>query len=368
MVAKGKFIAVRPDNVIEARYDLTSKQNDILDMVLSEVQDDGKHLYELNLDKYKKLYKKGDTNIYRDLKAAIKTFEGKGFYITKPSENKQIFFVWFASIYYSDNEGKIILEIGQKLKELLLEMKKKTFYKIEYPINFTSIYSKRIYYYLKRFEDTGWRIDNLNDLRTKLQCPESYEKYSFFKIKVLDQAYKEINEYSDIRFEYEGIKSGRKVTGIKFTIESNRAAPDVGHGEAAGDLPDGISTMLSIQYDSVRNIVKDPKGKVLSDKDCETLLSGSYYANNLDLLKQNYDFAIHNVSNIGSIVAVLLDMIKNPDKYQEKIPVSGPKKDKITNKSSKQNGFNNFKGRDYNKEDIEKMEKTLLEKSRQELI
>jgi len=34
-------------------------------------------------------------------------------------------------------------------------------YKIEYPLNFRSIYSKRLYYYLKRFEDTGWRIDKL---------------------------------------------------------------------------------------------------------------------------------------------------------------------------------------------------------------
>lgn len=361
MVAKGKFVAVRPDNVIEARYDLTSKQNDILDMVLSEVQDDGKHLYELNIDKYKILYKKGYTNIYRDLKEAIKTFEGKGFYITKPSENKQMFFVWFASIYYTDNEGKIILEIGQKLKELLLEMKKKTFYKIEYPINFTSIYSKRIYYYLKRFEDTGWRIDNLNDLRTKLQCPDSYNKYSFFKIKVLNQAYKEINEYSDISFDFEEIKTGRKVTAIRFIIYNNKLKmKQVGAVDPDEDIDEGTKMMIRIQYETVKSIVKI-KDKELPDKDCETLLNK--YGGDIDLLRSNYEFAITNIPKISSIVAVLIDMVNDPDKYQEKLTIDKDKKQQT--KGKRKNGFDNFKGRTY---DTKKLKDNLLKKGRGELI
>ena len=73
MIKKGKYIAVRPDALIEARYDLTCSQNDIMDIVLSEIENDDKHLYELNLNDYKHLYKNGACNIYRDFKKAVKS-------------------------------------------------------------------------------------------------------------------------------------------------------------------------------------------------------------------------------------------------------------------------------------------------------
>ncbi|WP_053069870.1 MULTISPECIES: replication initiation protein [Clostridium] len=222
MIKKGKFIAVRPDTLIEARYDLKPKQNDILDIVLSKIkEDDEKYRYELYIDDFKKIYKKNVSNIYRDFKKAVKEFEGKGFYLIDNINKKEIFFVWFASILYEDNIGKITVEVGHTLKGLLLKMKKRIYYKIEYPLNFNSTYSKRVYYYLKSFEDTGMRVDNLDVLRKKLDCPKSYDKYSFFKLKVLDKAFKEINDYSDISFEYEEIKEKRKVVAIKFLIKSN---------------------------------------------------------------------------------------------------------------------------------------------------
>ena len=76
---------------------------------------------------------------------------------------------------------------------------------------------------LKSFEDTGWRIDKIDDLKYKLGCPESYKNYAIFKQKVLDMAFKEINKSGDIKFKYESIKKGRKVISIKFIITSNKA-------------------------------------------------------------------------------------------------------------------------------------------------
>lgn len=227
MIKKGKYIAVRPNALIEARYDLKSRQNDIMDMVLSKIEDDNNYLYELNVNDYRKLYKSDTSNIYRDLKKAVKSMEGLGFYLinsTSKGVEKETFFAWFASIDYLETEGKIVVEVGQRLKGLLIEMKKRIYYKIEYPLNFSSIYSKRIYYYLKSFEDTGWRVDNLDVLRKKLQCPGSYNKYGLFRTKVLDIAKKEINSCSDISFDIEEIKNGRKVNSIKFIIKSNNNA------------------------------------------------------------------------------------------------------------------------------------------------
>lgn len=222
----GDLICMRPDSIVEARFNLTKKQNDIMDMVFATIENDDKLQYEIDVSKYAKLYNMQDkSNVYGDLKKAVKTFEGKGFSITQNiSEKKQnrIYFSWFSSIQYLDGEGKIVVELGQTLKKLLLEVKRAVYYKLEYSINFNCIYSKRLYYYLKLYEDTGTRIDSVDTLREKLECPASYKKYSLFKQNVLQPAYEEINGNSDISFEYEEIKTKNKVTGIKFIIKTNK--------------------------------------------------------------------------------------------------------------------------------------------------
>lgn len=349
IVARGKYIAVRPDNIIEARYDLTAKQNDILDMVLAEVQEDDNYLYELNIEKYKKLYKKNTSNIYRDFKMAIKEFEGKGFYLTKPSEGKQIFFVWFASIYYSDYEGKIIVEIGKKLKELLLDMKRKTFYRIEYPLNFTSIYSKRIYYYLKRFEDTGWRIDNLDELRQKLQCPESYKKYGLFRTYVLEQAQKEINQYSDISFDYEEIKEKRKVVRIKFLIYKQKRynkTPDE-EQEMNQEYIDELAAAADETDKQIEQVRKITEGK-LSEKSIKTLLKVA--EGNIEIIKEKYMLA-KGAEKINDLGKWMYAAIQND--YKEEKGLSHTKK----------SGFNNFKSRyDDDPEYAKKIKEGLMKK------
>ena len=53
---KGVNIAVRSESIIEARFSLTSKQNDLLDMLLCEIENDDVYSYVLSVDKYKELY------------------------------------------------------------------------------------------------------------------------------------------------------------------------------------------------------------------------------------------------------------------------------------------------------------------------
>ncbi|WP_164071269.1 replication initiation protein, partial [Aliarcobacter cryaerophilus] len=48
------------------------------------------------------------------------------------------------------------------------------------------------------------------------------KRYDNFKRKVLNIAEKELIQHTDIFFEYEEIKTGKKVTGISFRILINR--------------------------------------------------------------------------------------------------------------------------------------------------
>lgn len=217
---RNKALAVRPDKIVEARYQLTAMQNDILDIFLADIKDDDgdKLVYRIYPMQYKALFGKDRSNLYKQLKEAVKTFEKSGFYIYEDDTGKDTWYSWFASITYNNLESCIDLEVGQKLKKLLLEMKRAVFYKLEYSLMLQSIYAKRIYYMAKEYEDTGFRIDRFEDLLKKLNCPESYSKYGLFRTKVLEPAQEQINAHTDILIEFEGIKEGRKISRIKFTI------------------------------------------------------------------------------------------------------------------------------------------------------
>jgi plasmid replication initiation protein len=336
MIKKGKYIAVRPNELIEARYNLSVSQNDIMDMVLTKIEDDNNYLYELNINDYKHLYKTDTSNIYRNLEKATKGMEGSGFYLLTNNDKgveKETFFVWFASIEYVKSEGKITFEIGTKLKALLLEMKKKIYYKIEYPINFTSIYSKRVYYYLKSFEDTGWRIDNLDVLRKKLQCPKSYDKYGLFRTYVLDMAMKEINKYSDISFEFEEIKVGRKVARIKFIIKQNQ------NNKARNEISaTSLDSKESEDLGLIKQVQEIFTKKAITRYEASCILKDAN--NNIDLINQCYQYLL--TRDVPNIVGYMRTLVKGFNEPQANIPESN---------------FTNYEQRTY---DFASLEKKLL--------
>ena len=82
----GKEVAFRPQTIIEARYDLDRRQNDILDILLGIVGegDDTEEntRYEIHIADVKHLYNLQDeSNAYSYLQKAVKKFEGAGEFV-----------------------------------------------------------------------------------------------------------------------------------------------------------------------------------------------------------------------------------------------------------------------------------------------
>ena len=58
--------------------------------------------------------------------------------------------------------------------------------------------------------------------------PESHKKdYFNFKRRVLEKAHKDIHKHTSLKYEWEPIKRGRSVAGIRFVFAQKRAAPIV---------------------------------------------------------------------------------------------------------------------------------------------
>lgn len=94
-------------------------------------------------------------------------------------------------------------------------------YRLKNVINLTSRYSYILFLYLEnnRFRKS-WEV-SLSELKRLLNCTaESYNQYKVFNDRILKLCQKELTEKTDIRYSYKAIRRGRKVTAIKFILET----------------------------------------------------------------------------------------------------------------------------------------------------
>ena len=94
-------------------------------------------------------------------------------------------------------------------------------YKLRCITSLTSRYTYVLFIYLEHNRwRKSWEID-LDELRQLLNCTEDYYKEFFrFNQKVLQRCQTELHEKTECRFDYEPVKTGRRVTGVRFTLET----------------------------------------------------------------------------------------------------------------------------------------------------
>lgn len=135
---------------------------------------------------------------------------------------------WFSSLRYVPGAGELRYRISTELKPYLLDLRKRFVqYNLGYILPLSSTYSIRVYQLLKEYEKIGKREFPLEELQNILGVPQSMKVlYSNFKLRVLTVAHREINIYTDISFDYDEIKSGKKVVSLRFIIKSAQAWND----------------------------------------------------------------------------------------------------------------------------------------------
>ena len=95
-------------------------------------------------------------------------------------------------------------------------------YKLRCITSLTSRYTYVLFMYLEsnRFRKC-WTVD-VDELRQILNCDqdESYSAFKVFNDRILKRCQKELLEKTECRFSYEPIKTGRKVTSVRFVLET----------------------------------------------------------------------------------------------------------------------------------------------------
>jgi plasmid replication initiation protein len=260
-----EYLVTKSNALICANYNLSSQEQKIILTLASLVQPDDKefHEYVFKIKDFSKLL--GIENRYREVALLTKNLMKKVFEIKEGNSLKQM--AWLCGATYKIGEGTVILKFSPDLKPYLLQLKTfYTKYKLKNVLSLKSKYSIRMYEILKCNAFKKQVIISLQELKNMLGANANYfNSFKDFKKRVLLQAQREINSITDLSFEFEEIRTSRKITDIKFTITNSLIELDDFDGYSEEDVclikeRIEILTQSQITYKSVYKLL-DEKGK-----------------------------------------------------------------------------------------------------------
>lgn len=219
-------IVFQHNNLIEAKYSLTLQEKRIILWLTSQIQPNDKDFknHTLKVRDFMDLVGLTGNANYTELRKITFGLMKKVLVIKEPELKVITQVAWLNYARYEEGTGVIELGFSDKMRPFLLSLKK-TFTAISLSdlMQFSSIHAIRIYELLKQYQEIGTRVLTIDEIRQCCGVVDKLKEYISFKNKVLLIAQREINEKSDIMFEFEPIKHVRKIVAIKFLIKKNRA-------------------------------------------------------------------------------------------------------------------------------------------------
>jgi plasmid replication initiation protein len=234
--ARRKSLVVRHNKLIESRHILSLPERRFVLWIVSQIRREDKdfHSYRLSVLDLMRFAGLGKTNdCYARIVEMASSLIKRHLGVRDEVNKKFTFFPWFHRIEYKWGEGVIEAILHPDLKPYLLQLKEQyTAITLEYALLLRSAYAHRIYDLLKQYQSLGNRIIALADLREMMEVKkQEYPRFADFRRWVLDVAQKEINEKTDIAFEFEPVKEGRKIVAILFRIRTTRPTVTLDNAE-----------------------------------------------------------------------------------------------------------------------------------------
>lgn len=230
-------IATQSNRLTEARYGLTVGEQKVILLLISMISPEDKELrdYEMKVIDFAQIMGLKSHNLYDRLSETLDKLLSRILHI--PTDTGYLKIGWVSSAEYVEGKGTIFLSFDKKLNPYLLQLKEQfTKYNLFIVTQFQSAYSVRIYMLLKQYQKIGYREFELDDFRSILGIEEKeYQKFYDFRKRVVNQAKKEFETKnkatgsynSDITFTLETIRTGRKITRLRFIIKKQSYQEDL---------------------------------------------------------------------------------------------------------------------------------------------
>ena len=251
---------VKKSNVlISSHCKLGINEQKILYKIISCIHINDKDFkdYEIKVTDIVKFLDEKSQNYYTEIKKYTKNLV-KALLVFE-EDGKEIQTHWVSLAEYKDS-NTILFNFHPRLKPYLIDLRSHfTRFGLENIRKFRSKYSPKVYEMMKQFENTGYRIITVKELRKILSLENKYKKYNDFKKNILLIPQQEVNK-TDIRFEFNEIKEGKVIDRIHFFIEKVQEIKKnqtVNFG-SEGELPEQKSIDLSNnKIDIIKTKIRD---------------------------------------------------------------------------------------------------------------
>ena len=222
-ISKDPFRVIKGNPLIEAKFELTPIQTKLFLFLLAKL-DTSKSNFEPMIVVVKDFQKfigtKGDS-LYNHLKKEVEKMIGKRVYYK--DDNVELNSSLISGYLYLEKEGAFLVEFPSLLKPFLLQLKENfTVIDIRNILGLDSSYAMRFYEICKEKERFKTFQYTVGELKEMFSIESKYKNYFDFKVKVIVQARNELQGNSELYFDFEEIKQGKKVVSLKFTVIKNK--------------------------------------------------------------------------------------------------------------------------------------------------
>jgi len=295
---ESSYVVYKGNDLISAKSDaMTALESKLLLTALSKCDSSPESIDTIRFDviEYCKLANIKSEGTYDKIARACQNLVRKGVFL-KLTGTKEKNYSWVSD---SESEyGEVAITINPTIKPLISFRKNVPYTKflLSNILRMNSKHSIRLYEILKQYEQKKIRTIALQELKDIMGLSKQYKTYKPFRIKVLEVACTEINKVSDIKVSFTPIKTGRRVTEIKFTITSKLEISEYA-GIDKARLINKLLSNVSIKHGYLLNksILTSYHRIVLIDLiksiehgfTCEVKSEGFFY-NLLKLIKEKY--------------------------------------------------------------------------------
>ncbi|MGI9274177.1 MAG: replication initiation protein [Endozoicomonas sp.] len=265
-----KHLVYKSNELIEAQYKLSAAAQKVAAVLISKIDPNDPELpvFDLSVTDYAKLMGVSKQAAYKLIDKT--TYELKQIVITlrKPGSASYTRLGMFRECHYDDDDKRVLFEFENRLDTHLRDFAGNfTQYQVKQIKQLKSRYAIRLYEILRKShpiktkKKSSYRILQLGELRAMLGAfGKTYESFPHFRQFVLNVAQRQLKNETDLCFDIETIRKGRKVDAVKFIIRHNKQFEVVADAEqdvevlprgSVATMDEGLAAMIRMQLPDV---------------------------------------------------------------------------------------------------------------------
>lgn len=215
-------LVIKSNPLIISKSNLNIQEQKLVIYVISLIQqgDEDFEEYIIKAGDYAEIMHISINNVYRDFRSISKGILSKPIFINR--ENGDTLIVnWFSSCVYNEGKGSMTIKLSPELAPYLLDLKRNfTRYYLKNILRLKSKYSVHLYEFFK-MQQYKRAVEVTLEVIESLFNGLNYKKWADLRRYVIDPSIKEINEKTDIFVGYDVVKTGRRVSRLKFIIQDS---------------------------------------------------------------------------------------------------------------------------------------------------